>query len=37
LRRLDSTNLEGTAHVAVSALVSAAHRIDAEVERKWAA
>jgi putative Mg2+ transporter-C (MgtC) family protein len=33
LRRLDSTNLEGTAHVAVSALVSASHRIDAEVER----
>jgi putative Mg2+ transporter-C (MgtC) family protein len=33
LRRLDSTNLEGTAHVAVSALVSAAHRVDAEVER----
>jgi putative Mg2+ transporter-C (MgtC) family protein len=33
LRRLDSTNLEGTAHVAVSALVSAAQRIDAEVER----
>jgi len=33
LRRLDSTNLEGTAHVAVSALVSASQRIDAEVER----
>jgi putative Mg2+ transporter-C (MgtC) family protein len=33
LRRLDSTNLEGTAHVAVSALVSASYRIDAEVER----
>ena len=33
LRRLDSTNLEGTAHVAVSALVSASQRIDVEVER----
>ena len=33
LRRLDSTNLEGTAHVAVSAFVSASHRIDADVER----
>jgi putative Mg2+ transporter-C (MgtC) family protein len=33
LRRLDSNNLEGGAHVAVNAFVSAAHRIDAEVER----
>jgi putative Mg2+ transporter-C (MgtC) family protein len=33
LRRLDSNNLEGTARVAVSAFVSAAHRLDAEVER----
>lgn len=33
LRRLDSNNLEDGAHVAVNAFVSAAHRIDAEVER----
>jgi putative Mg2+ transporter-C (MgtC) family protein len=33
LRRLDSNNLEGGAHVAVNAFVSASHRIDAEVER----
>jgi putative Mg2+ transporter-C (MgtC) family protein len=33
LRRLDSNNLEGAGLVAVSAFVSAAHRIDAEVEK----
>jgi putative Mg2+ transporter-C (MgtC) family protein len=33
LRRLDSNNLEGAGFVAVSAFVSAAHRIDAEVEK----
>ena len=30
---LELTAWQGTAHVAVSALVSASHRIDAEVER----
>jgi putative Mg2+ transporter-C (MgtC) family protein len=33
LRRLDSNNLEGAAHVAVTAFVSASHRVDAEVEK----
>jgi putative Mg2+ transporter-C (MgtC) family protein len=33
LRRLDSNNLEGAGLVAVSAFVSASHRIDAEVEK----
>jgi putative Mg2+ transporter-C (MgtC) family protein len=33
LRRLDSNNLDGTAHVAVNAFLSASQRIDAEVER----
>jgi putative Mg2+ transporter-C (MgtC) family protein len=33
LRRLDSNNLEGVGLVAVSAFVSASHRIDAEVEK----
>ena len=33
LRRLDSNNLEGAAHVAATAFVSASHRVDAEVEK----
>jgi putative Mg2+ transporter-C (MgtC) family protein len=33
LRRLDSNNLEGAAHVAVTAFVSASNRVDAEVEK----
>jgi putative Mg2+ transporter-C (MgtC) family protein len=33
LRRLESNNLEGAGLVAVSAFVSASHRIDAEVEK----
>jgi putative Mg2+ transporter-C (MgtC) family protein len=33
LRRLDSNNLEGAAHVAVTAFVSASHRVDVEVEK----
>ena len=33
LRRLESVDLEGTARVVVTALVTATHRIDADVER----
>jgi hypothetical protein len=33
LRRLDSTDLEGTGRVLVTAFVTASHRVDSDVER----